>query len=91
MNLGIEFNTIFGYILGLGILFLLGWVLIVPIKILLKLIFNTIIGGILLYILNVFGSFTGLSIALNPVTAVVAGLLGVPGIAMMVLLKKMLL
>lgn len=91
MNLGIEYSTIFAYIMGLGLLFLLGWVLFVPVKILFKFLFNTIIGGILIYILNVFGSLVGIGIALNPVTAIVAGLLGIPGIVLMILIKHILL
>lgn len=91
MNLGIEYSVIFAYIMALGLLFLLGWILFIPIKIFFKFLFNTIIGGILLYILNVFGSFVGIGIALNPVTAIVAGLLGIPGIILMLLLKHILL
>lgn len=90
MNLGLQYNVVLAYIVGLILLFLLGWILIIPIKFLIKFLFNSIIGGIMLYILDAFGRFIGLTIGINPYTAVVAGFLGIPGIILMIILKYIL-
>lgn len=52
-----------------------------------KIIFNTLIGGIALAIINFFGGFFNFHIALNVVTAMVAGILGIPGVLLLVVLK----
>ncbi len=84
----LEINTIIAYMFGLILLFLLGWVLVVPLKIVLKLIYNGVLGGIILILINFVGNFFGFYIGVNPVTAIIAGLLGIPGIILLVLLKS---
>lgn len=46
-------------------LFLFGRIFIVPIKWMVKLIFNSILGGILIWIINLIGGFCGFYIGLN--------------------------
>lgn len=58
-----------------------------PIKIIFKLILNTVIGFLALFVLNYLGSFVGISIAVNWINAVIVGVLGVPGVALILLLK----
>ena len=67
------------------LLFLLGKTLLIPLKIVLKMIVNSIRGGILLVVLNAVGSTVGLMIPLNLVNAVTVGILGVPGVIMLLL------
>jgi len=83
MGIGIELNVILAYAFGLILLYLVGWLLVVPIKIVGKMIVNGIIGGILLIIINFFGGFFGIGIGINPVTALIAGFLGIPGIILL--------
>ncbi len=90
MDLNIPFNIIAAYALGLIGLYLVGWLLLVPLKIILKFIINGVIGGIILFVLNYVGRFIGLTIAINPVTALVVGFLGVPGIILILLLQVIL-
>ncbi|TAH59535.1 MAG: pro-sigmaK processing inhibitor BofA, partial [Gottschalkiaceae bacterium] len=71
-------------------LYFLGWLLIIPIKYLLKLIINGITGGILLLLVNLLGGFVGISVAINPVTALIAGFLGVPGVILLIVLQYIL-
>ncbi len=60
-------------------LFLLGRIFIIPIKLILKLVFNSILGGILILAINFIGGMFGLHIAINFITCIVVGILGVPG------------
>ena len=46
-------------------LFVIGKLFIVPIKWILKLIFNSLLGGILIWIINLVGGFWGFHIGLN--------------------------
>ena len=67
------------------LLFLLGKTLLIPLKIVFKLVVNSLLGGILLVVLNAVGSTVGLMIPLNLVNAVTVGILGVPGVIMLLL------
>jgi inhibitor of the pro-sigma K processing machinery len=70
---------------ALILLFLLGKTLLIPLKIVFKLVVNSLLGGILLMLFNAVGSSVGLIIPLNLVNAVTAGVLGVPGVIMLLL------
>ena len=56
-----------------------------PFKLIWKLIVNIVLGGILLYVVNIVGSLVGISIAFNWITALIAGLLGVPGVILLII------
>ncbi len=86
----IGINIILAYAIGLILLYLLGWVLLVPIKIIWRLLYNGIIGGIVLIILNFVGGYFGLHIPLNPISALAVGFLGVPGVVLLLLLQHFL-
>lgn len=90
MGLDIELSVILAYAVGLALLYFIGWILIIPIKYLIKLIINGIIGGILLLLVNLLGGFIGIHIAINPLTAVIAGFLGVPGVILIIILQYLL-
>lgn len=90
MGLDIELSVVLAFGVGLIILYILGWLLIVPLKYLTRLIINGVVGGILLLVVNFFGGYIGLHIGINPVTALIAGLLGVPGVIMLIILQFIL-
>jgi inhibitor of the pro-sigma K processing machinery len=85
----IEFNVIIAYVVGIIFLFILGRVLLFPMKVLLKLIYNAIIGGIVIVVINLIGGLFQFNIALNIVSAFVVGVLGVPGIILLIALKAL--
>lgn len=66
---------------------IIGKIFIVPIKIICKLIINSILGVILLYIINLVGSMWGLHIGINVITALIVGILGIPGGILLTILK----
>lgn len=61
-----------------------------PLKILNKLVINGIIGLVLLYITNLIGGSIGLTIAINPITALIAGFFGIPGVIFLIVYKMFL-
>ena len=89
MELGGE-NIIIAYAVGLVLLFFLFKMFFTPVKIAFKLIVNSVVGGIILFVFNLAGSVIGIQIGINAITAAVAGLLGIPGIAMILLLQIVL-
>lgn len=86
----IQPEIIIAYIAGLAILFFVGYLLLTPLKFLLKLLLNGVLGGVLLWVLNLLGSAISVSIAINPLTALIAGFLGVPGVVLLLLLQVIL-
>lgn len=74
-----------GFLIGLLVLFLLVKIFAWPIKILLKLIVNGMLGGILLWLVNLIGGGFGLYIGINIVTALIAGILGIPGVLFLII------
>ncbi len=84
MQMGME---VLLYIAGFGILLLFLRLFAKPLRFVLRVGVNTVLGGILLMLLNSFGSTFGLQLAVNPFTALVAGMLGLPGIFALLLSK----
>ncbi|HOV68765.1 MAG TPA: pro-sigmaK processing inhibitor BofA family protein [Clostridia bacterium] len=87
MGLDINFGMVYAFAIGLGLLYLVGKLITVPIKLVIKLLANGIIGGLLLMLINFFGTYIGLSIEVNPINAVVAGFLGIPGVILLLILN----
>ena len=75
-NLVIILPCILAALLLLRVLFL-------PMKLLWKLVLNGICGVLLLGLVNLTAGLSGFSLPVNPVTAVVAGGLGLPGILLL--------
>ncbi len=80
MDFGMEIGIFLAYTAGLTVIYLFGRLLIVPAKILLKLVVSSIIGGAVLLVINFIGGIIGISLPVNIITALMAGALGVPGI-----------
>ena len=78
-------------LLILGAFILVCYVLIkiisAPMRWILKLMINTALGFAALFVLDFFGEFIGFTLGINIVNAVVVGLLGVPGVILLALLK----
>lgn len=87
MGLDINFGMVFAFAIGLGLLYLLGKLITVPVKLVIKLLANGVIGGLLLMLINFLGTYVGLSIEVNPINAVVAGFLGIPGVILLLILN----
>lgn len=78
------------FFLGLLLLFLLGRALLIPSRFVWRLVGSGLAGGAALWLFNRLSSLTGLSLPLNPFTALIAGCLGLPGVALVLLLTRLL-
>lgn len=72
------------------ILFFLLRLMTLPIKWGLKLILNTVCGFFCLWILNSLAEFTGVFFPVNYPSALIVGFLGLPGIALLLLVRVLL-
>jgi inhibitor of the pro-sigma K processing machinery len=84
---GLELNVIIAYAFGIILIHLIGRMLTMPIRLVFKLIYNGIVGGIMLWIVNFVGAYFNFTIGINPITALVAGFLGIPGVILLILFK----
>lgn len=78
------------YLACICFLFIFGRVFILPIKKILKLVINSFLGGITIFLINLIGSTWGFHIGLNFFTSILVGLLGVPGTIFIVLIKLLM-
>jgi len=86
----IDMPSVLAYVLGLILTFAICRIFIKPLKLLLKLLINGIIGGFILAAVNFLGGFAGVSVIINPLSALIAGVLGVPGVILVILLQYIL-
>ena len=74
---------ILGCIIGLWII---GKIFSIPIKAIFKLIINSILGGLIIFVINLIGSAFQFHIGLNVLTSFVVGVLGIPGAVLLIIL-----
>lgn len=59
-----------------------------PIKWAVKLLLNAILGFVILFVVNCFGAYIGLSITVNWLNAIITGVFGIPGIIVLILIES---
>ena len=83
-------GTEMGHFLTFGgaliLIFLLGKALLVPLKVILRLLLNSVLGAVLIIVINFIGMNIGVMIPINVVNSLTVGILGVPGVIMLLLL-----
>ena len=85
-----DFNSILAYVACIIFLFIFGKIFILPIKSIMKLVLNSILGGILIFVINLIGANFGFHIGINIVTSIFVGFLGLPGASLLVILQIIL-
>lgn len=80
-----EINLII-FLACIFVLFLIGKIFIIPIKLILKLIFNSILGLIFILVINIVGEMFSIHIAINILTCIIVGFLGIPGAIVLLLI-----
>jgi inhibitor of the pro-sigma K processing machinery len=83
----VDYKVLIAYIIGIILLFLLGKLLLVPLKVLFKLVVNALIGGAVLLGINYVGGIFNYHIAFNILSALIVGTFGIPGVILLILLK----
>ncbi|MBD1371941.1 pro-sigmaK processing inhibitor BofA family protein [Hazenella sp. IB182357] len=61
-----------------------------PIKWIIYGILYTAVGGIALFLINLVGQYIDLNIPINPITAFITGVLGIPGVLYLIATKILL-
>ena len=84
-------ENIITYLACICFIFIFGKIFIVPLKKLLKIIFNFVLGGICIFLINIIGSNWGFHIGLNIFTSVLIGLLGLPGAVCLIIVKLLIM
>lgn len=74
-------------IAGIILLIIIVRVFIAPIRIIAKLCFSTLLGFAGLIFLDLFGAYIGITLGVNLINAAVVGILGLPGLALLLLLR----
>lgn len=80
-------TNIIAYLACICFLFLFGKIFIVPLKKILKLIVNPILGGITIWLINIVGAGINFHIGINFFTSILIGILGLPGAVCMIIIK----
>lgn len=72
------------YAVGILLILLFGRILVIPLKMVLNLVYNGLIGGLVLWVVNLIGSPMGFSLPITVWTALLVGLLGLPGVVLLI-------
>lgn len=88
--MGISIYTVGAFLIGLVLLYIIGILLVVPIRLLIKLLINGLIGGLILFVFNIIGGIFGLTITINPLNALIVGILGIPGVVLLLIARFIL-
>lgn len=84
-----EVGIIAAYAVGLFAIYMVGKMFLMPVRLVWKFIYNGIIGGAMLWLVNLIGANFDFEIGINIISALVAGFLGIPGVVLLVLFKLM--
>ena len=82
-----ETNAIITFFICLISILVLGRIFIIPFKKISKLLINSVLGGLLIYVINLVGLSFDFHIGLNIFTAIFVGILGVPGAILLIILR----
>lgn len=77
-------------VLFLIVVYLIGRILVKPLKLVFRLFYYLLFGLVLVWGFNYLGGFLGLHLPANLVTVFTAGILGVPGLVLMLVLQAWL-
>ena len=82
-----DINIIISVVICIIFLLIFGKIFLLPVKKIFKLVINTGLGALAIFIINTIGTSFGFHIGLNIINALIVGILGIPGAALLILLK----
>ncbi len=89
--MGIEdVGLILAYSAGIMIVFMISWIFVTPLKFLGRLILNSLLGAVFLILFNLVAQYFNFHIGVNLMTAMMLGILGIPGFIAILLLKLLI-
>ena len=81
--MGMEVGIFLAYAFGMLLVYIMGKFLLIPLKWIAVCLISSAAGGVAIILLNILCGTFGFFVPLNIFTAAIAGVLGVPGIAML--------
>lgn len=85
--MNIDISLIATYAVGIITLIIIAKLILAPFKLLIKLIWNALLGGALLWCINYIGAYIGFTLAINWISALIVGILGIPGVILLIVWK----
>ena len=86
----IPWELVLSFAIGLALLGLIGYLLLVPMRFMWRLLAGGVLGALALLLMNLLGSLVGFRVEINPFTAMAVGFLGLPGAALVAALQLLL-
>ncbi len=86
----VPWELIASFAVGLTLICLTGYLLLVPMKFLWRLMAGGVLGALALMMVNLVGSLFSFSVSVNPFTAMAVGFLGLPGALLIILLQVLM-
>jgi inhibitor of the pro-sigma K processing machinery len=83
-------NFVMAGLFLLVIIFIIAQIITKPIKLVWKLVINSIIGLVLLMLTNYIGAYFNFSLPLNILAVLISGFLGIPGILLLICFQLLL-
>ena len=84
--MGVQMGVFLTYVGAIVLIFLVGKIFLWPLKIVLKLAASSLIGGLAILLINWLGAGFGVLIPLNLISAVIVGVLSIPGVVLLLIL-----
>ena len=82
-----DTNILISVVICIIFLLIFGKIFLLPIKKIFKVILNTGLGVLVIFVINTIGTSFGFHIGLNIINALIVGILGIPGAVLLILLK----
>lgn len=80
-------KVILSFIACIAILLIFGKYFAFPLKKIIKLIANSVVGAIIIFVINLVGASFNFHIGFSIINSIIVGILGVPGAALLILIK----
>lgn len=77
-------NVVMAALFLIVIIFFISQIIMKPIKLIWKIILNSIIGLLLLLLTNYIGAYFSFALPINIITVLISGFLGIPGILLLI-------
>jgi len=76
-ELSSDLNVTLACLFGIFLIYLVGRIFLMPLNLVFRFGYNAIIGGIMLWVVNSIGEHFDFAVTINPVTVLVAGIIGI--------------
>ena len=86
----IPWELIASFAVGMALICLTGYLLLVPMRFLWRLLAGGVLGALALGVVNLLGALLGFQVSVNPFTAMAVGFMGLPGAVLVIVLQLLI-